>query len=76
MHPQIRIELARLKHEERLTHAERPRAVALPRRDHGGIEPSSERHAVPRVAPVRGVTPATPALIARTLRRLQMALIP
>ena len=75
MHPQIRIELARLKQEEMLTNAERARAAALPRSNRRGIENPPDRVAMPIVAQARRVTSAS-ALIARALRRLQMALIP
>ena len=50
MHPQIRIELARLKQEEMLTNAERARAAALPRSNRRGIENPPDRVAMPIVS--------------------------
>jgi hypothetical protein len=75
VHPQIRIELARLKQEEMIANAEHARAAALPRSNRRSTEEPSERFATPMVACIRRVTSAS-ALIARALRRLQMALIP
>jgi hypothetical protein len=75
MHPQIRIELARLKQEELIANAEHARASARPRSNRRGTKEASERFATPMVAQARRATSAS-ALIARALRRLQMTLIP
>jgi hypothetical protein len=67
MHPHIRIELARLKQQERLTYAGRTRATALPRSNRRPIEEPSGRFGIPMLGPARGVTSATAGLIARVM---------
>jgi hypothetical protein len=67
MHPHIGIELAWLKQQERLTHAERTRATALRRGNRRPIEEPAERFAIPMLGPARGVTSATAGLIARVM---------